>query len=485
MQSAKTALLIVVLSAEVLAARPAAAQLIPSADGLTVYDTHLRVVWLANANLAGTPDGATFGVSNISPGGAMDFRTALAWVDALNGLNGVPPLLGHTNWQLPTQPVFPVVDPTCSATGPNGNSFGYGCKGSALGSLYNRSLHLRFPDTAVPIPAGTTGPFRNLQPYLYWSDTSTGGNGYQTFSFNTGWEGSNVDDHYIYVLPLIAHQVQRDGVTYSAAGTGDLQVSSDGELVYDPDADVTWLADADLAKTQTFGAQCIATNGVRCINPDGSMSHTTAVNWIAGMNAARWLGQTNWRMPRIDPNDPCGVPAFWCAASPMGELFYDQLLLEPGEPVVSTPPVEVGPFDHVQPSLYWACGSPDPRTICQDPPAHGFQGSFSFGNGFQGTDVVGNFLYVAVYYPDTAADALGGALRRALTADPELAAFQTEADALTSATDDSTRATALAAFVDHVLTRAGQTPIPGSRTLTPSQVNELVLLAQALLGPSE
>jgi hypothetical protein len=32
-------------------------------------------------------------------------------------------------------------------------------------------------------------------------------------------------------------------------------------------------------------------------------------------------------------------------------------------------------------------------------PASGFSWSFSFGNGFQGTDVKRNDLYVAVYYP--------------------------------------------------------------------------------------
>jgi hypothetical protein len=483
---AKTGLFISVLSSGVFAAPPASAQLIPSADGLTVYDNHLHVVWLANANLAGTPEGASFGVSNIGPHGAMDFKTALAWVDALNGLNGVAPLLGHTDWQLPTQPVFPVVDPACSATGPNGNSFGYGCKRSAMGSLYNRSLHWHFPDTAVPIPSELTGPFRNFQPYLYWSDSGTGGNGYQTFSFNTGWEGSNVDEHYMYVLPMIKHQVHREGITYTSASVGGLLVSSDGEMVYDPDADVTWLADADLAKSQTFGVQCIDMNGAPCINPDGAMSHTAALNWIAGMNAydggAGWLSQTNWRMAPIDPDDPCGIPAFWCDASPMGELFYDQLQGKPGKPVVPTPHVDVGPFNHLQPYLYWACGSPDPRAFCQDPPAPGFQGSFSFGNGFQGTDVVGNFLYVMVYYPETAANALGEALHRALPSDPELGTFLTQAAAVSSAPDDQTRAAGVTAFVNHVLTRIGQTPIPGSQTLTPPQANELIMLVEALLS---
>ena len=64
-------------------AYPAVAQadLIPGADGSTVYDTTLRVIWLANANLAGSANGAgTFGVSGIETSGAMTYATALDWV---------------------------------------------------------------------------------------------------------------------------------------------------------------------------------------------------------------------------------------------------------------------------------------------------------------------------------------------------------------------------------------------------------------------
>src|SRR5215470_5029747 len=109
-----------------LIAPAATAALIPSADGKTVYDTTLHVTWLANANLAATQ---SFGVANITPGGAMDYPTALAFVAALNAAN----YLGHNDWQLPASPL---VDPTCGAVGPNGGSFGKGCTASAMGSLY-------------------------------------------------------------------------------------------------------------------------------------------------------------------------------------------------------------------------------------------------------------------------------------------------------------------------------------------------------------
>ena len=67
------------------------------------------------------------------------------------------------------------------------------------------------------MPPGRVGPFRNFQPYLYWSMNgkarNNGGraaqrqvdrqNGNHAFSFNTGWQGGNVSDHVMYVLPMI------------------------------------------------------------------------------------------------------------------------------------------------------------------------------------------------------------------------------------------------------------------------------------------
>src|SRR5271157_1281007 len=128
------------LSSVLLAVPNVDAELIPSADGLTVYDTVLKVRWLANANLPGTPEGR-FGVANINPNGSMDYATALQWVDALNSLNGGVGYLGHNNWTLPTTPTFPMTDPSCSAINrQGGGSFGFGCMNSDMGSLYYVSL---------------------------------------------------------------------------------------------------------------------------------------------------------------------------------------------------------------------------------------------------------------------------------------------------------------------------------------------------------
>jgi hypothetical protein len=87
----------------------------------------------------------------------------------------------------------------------------------------------------------------------------------------------------------------------------------------------------------------------------------------------------------------------------MGSLFYNQLRLSQGTPVVLTSNINGGPLYNIQPYLYWSCAAaPGTSVLCQsDPPAPGFGWSFSFGNGFEGTDVVQNDLYAMVYYPDT------------------------------------------------------------------------------------
>jgi len=384
------------LCATLLAAFDASAALIRSADGQTVYDTILHVRWLANANLAATNH---FGVANIAPDGAMDYATAQAWVAAMNAAH----YLGYANWQLPATPT---IDATCRATGPNGNSFGYGCSASAMASLYYQSFGDQYPNTAVAIPSSPTGPFTNIQPYLYWSSDAPpdAKQGWHTFSFNTGFHGANVDNHYMYVLPMIKGKLAGAPATN---GNG-LQVSADKQTVYDPMTNVTWLANADLAATQTFAAQCTNRDGTLCINPDGSMSHTTALAWIGAMNAAHYLGQTAWQLPPIpdvDPSCTLSNDGFDCTGNPMGALYYNQLGLGIGAGVV-TQNVATAAFTDVQPYLYWTCqAATGSQVLCSgESPAPDFAWSFSFGNGFTGTDIVKNKLYVMVYSPEPPAN---------------------------------------------------------------------------------
>jgi hypothetical protein len=137
-------------SAVKISSAPAAASLIPSSDGTIVYDSVNGIGWLANAN---TPANNRFGLplcsaagasadSCVNASGTMNYNAAVAWVGAMNAAN----YLGHGDWQLPTTPTL---DPGCSAKGPNGNNFGFGCSASALGALFYQGLGIVSPNAAI------------------------------------------------------------------------------------------------------------------------------------------------------------------------------------------------------------------------------------------------------------------------------------------------------------------------------------------------
>jgi hypothetical protein len=158
----------------------------------------------------------------------------------------------------------------------------------------------------------------------------------------------------------------------------------------------------------------------------------------------------------------------------MGELYYNQLGFSQGIPVVPTPSVKVGPFYNVQPYLYWSCSAPYADPPCQTPPpATNFGWSFSFGNGFEGTDLQENDLYVMVYFPQTPAQALAEAITAALGSSPELDAFQSQADGISSAPNAQAKAGKLRAFINHVNAQRG-------KALSPAEADYLIALAHAI-----
>src|ERR1700722_11935827 len=300
------------------------ATLVLSADGITVYDTVNNITWLADSNLPasnrfGVPvcSGTNVGVQTcINPSGSMNYGAAAAWVAAINVAN----YLGHSNWQLPTTPL---VDNTCGKTGPNGQNFGFGCTAGALDTIYN-NVGLRSPNTAVPIPANAGGPFVNVQPYLYWSQSvSSAGasSGNATFSFATGWQGANTLPNFLYLWPMIAGKLPG---TPAVTGT-DLQLNPGGATVYDPVTHVTWLANANLAATNTFSLpRCTSpTAPSLCVAQDGAMTWSSASQYIANMNAyngAGYLGRTHWELPPVDTN--CDS-TYLCADMGAGAPFQE------------------------------------------------------------------------------------------------------------------------------------------------------------------
>ncbi len=364
-----------------------------SQDGLTVYDSANNITWLANANL---PAMNRFGLPLcnssqigqqicVNASGSMNYNAAAAWVAAMNAAN----YLGHSDWQLPTTPV---TDKNCGKVGPSGESFGFGCTAGALDSLYN-ALGFKSPNTGVAIPPNTTGPFSNIQPYLYWSQSSAGpSQGNSTFSFATGWQGANTLPNFLYIWPMIPAKLP------GAGGSGNgLVIGGDQQTVYDPAANATWLANANIAASNTFGLpRCTdPVTPAICVAADGAMTYASAVQFIAAMNAAVYLGQKNWQLPTI----AAACPGYGCAGTqnPMGDVF-SQLGLSTGSPVTA-PNVSTGPFYNLQPYLYWTCGGASIASPCSaDGPVANQEWSYSFGSGFQGTDLLANSLFVTAYF---------------------------------------------------------------------------------------
>jgi uncharacterized protein (TIGR03437 family) len=393
-----------------------------SADGATVYDTANSISWLADANLAagnrfGLPICTTVNstVPCVNPSGSMNWVGATAWVAAMNAAN----YLGHSNWQLPTTPL---VDKGCGAVGPQKNSFGANCTLGALGSLYYNALSLTFPNTAVPIPNTQVGPFNNLQPYFYWSQSADGGLGQSVFSFGAGSQGGNTADNFQYALPMIQGMIPGKIPGTPAAAGMALQVNPGGQTIYDPIGNVTWLANANLAATNTFGLPACnhPTISSLCVAQDGSMNLASATQFVANMNnGAGYLGQTNWQLP--PSNGSC--PTYNCddKGNPMGILYYDQFGLTAATPAVPTPNITAGPFHNLQPYIYWTCQA----VAIQDPcdgvgPNMGMaQWAFSFGNGFLGTDRLEADYYVTAYFVGNRASTTGPEIAEVANAEGE------------------------------------------------------------------
>ena len=139
----------------------------------------------------------------------------------------------------------------------------------------------------MAIPNAITGLFQDFQPYMYWTNVEHkhkyGSNlcpVASAFSFNTGRISSNTDLFSMYVLPIIPGNV-------FGASDRRCQPPPHPQTAVRPStrpslapAGITWLADADLARSKTETVQIV--NG--SFGSDGSMTHDTAVSWIAAMN---------------------------------------------------------------------------------------------------------------------------------------------------------------------------------------------------------
>ncbi|MGO9837429.1 MAG: hypothetical protein ACLP1X_24835, partial [Polyangiaceae bacterium] len=209
--------------------------------------------------------------------------------------------------------------PVRSQFGSIGGVVGFFCTEGGLASLYATTLGLVWPATVTGPVTNSIPPFRNIQPYFYWTGTNIGQAGNTTFSFNSGFQGANTLHNFLYIWPMISGRIAG-----MAVGTGSsLEPSPDGMTVYDPMSNVTWLADANIGARNTFGlARCTdATDTTACVALDGSMSWMSAMQFISGMNTAAHAGQSTWTIAAADTTCAAG---YTCnsPANPMGAVPF-------------------------------------------------------------------------------------------------------------------------------------------------------------------
>ena len=439
----RIALVMTALAAGSLLPAQAEATLILSADGMTVNDTADGITWLADADLPATNqfgvvtcNGTTTTRACINSDGSMDYKAAVEWVKGLNAYNNNAGYLGYNDWQLPATPK---TDDGCTKSGPPPaqNGFGYHCTQGALGALYYGGLKIKAAGSALPPAMNNVGPFYNFQPNLYWSGTQQtgvngpGDNGFHTFSFATGFQGGNVPDDYMDVLPMIQG---------TPTGSGNLTAIMNGRAVFDPVTGITWSADANLAATFAQDPTLMAAIGMSlctgisnknnapddiCINADGTMDHESAVVFTDALNTMDFHGKTGylglqgWTLPPAPDSENCAYGCTDDAADVMTNLFYNELgqqflsaPLQAGSEVASAAAVADpnDPFSNLQPYQYWSCEAVDvldPITSACDgvtnvgnPGPFNFQFEFSFANGFLGTAHDDNDAFVTAYFVD-------------------------------------------------------------------------------------
>lgn len=381
----------------------------PYGEDATVYDPVQRVHWLADANLAGDPGmRALLGVSGVNDDGTMSYPEAVAWVAAMNAFDGGAGYLGHTDWQLPTNPPE---DTSCAiAGGRSGNSFGPGCTASALGHLFSTMFERAYPE-GLGLSVVSIDPLEELPQGLFWTGgtsvaepTAWDSDSAFTFTFTSGGRGRNTTRaNYFHVLPVV-----RGAIGPAPSGTGLVAYRSGpaaGLALYDSATDLTWPIDATLATNERFGVEGIdllhfqtgADLTVPLVADTGGMRFETSRDWLAGMNAASYAGASNWTLPSVT------------------ELrsLRDQLALAEAPQrllTASLPATDRHGFHDFQPFFYWACQRDqdgDSRSPCNgDNPGFApngvdlMQWAFNFQSGFQGTDEETKEFFVVPYYPE-------------------------------------------------------------------------------------
>lgn len=152
----------------------------------------------------------------------------------------------------------------------------------------------------------------------------------------------------------------------AGAAQAELISRLDGQAIYDTDLDITWIADANLAASNTFGIDPSYANGFL----NAQLSWNAANNWIAAMNAANYLGYSDWRLPTtLQPDPSCdthspygyGSSGYGCMGGELGHLYHSELGGAAGQSIYMTHNENHDLFSNIQGFFYWTGTTCMPR----------------------------------------------------------------------------------------------------------------------------
>ncbi|MCV2353069.1 DUF1566 domain-containing protein [Paucibacter sp. B2R-40] len=139
----------------------------------------------------------------------------------------------------------------------------------------------------------------------------------------------------------------------AAAQAGPTMLTKlDDKQVLDSSTKLVWVSDWNLAASRGDDA-------------DGLMIWADAVAWIAKLNAAKYAGHNDWRLPSTSfaASSPCSGAAgylYGCKSSEMGHLFYEVLGGKAGETILEqggdsdVEKANLALFKNVQNDTYWS-----------------------------------------------------------------------------------------------------------------------------------
>jgi hypothetical protein len=144
--------------------------------------------------------------------------------------------------------------------------------------------------------------------------------------------------------------------TQMANATDTMSSALGGQVVYDATTNLSWIANANLMASNTFGLTYGTNYGndsygnPSIINSNGTATWGGAMKWIAAMNAANYLGYSDWSLPTADPS--VGLLAN-DTTSQMGNLYYNALggIAGRGIPILNNANFSL--FSNYQADYYW------------------------------------------------------------------------------------------------------------------------------------